>query len=105
MRVGFISDLHIDRNMEILPIQYLKTFVHMSKKQKLEMLIIGGDISNHYSTTIHFVEELQKRAEIFVYFIPGNHDFWEEPDAAKEDRKSTRLNSSHVAISYAVFCL
>src|SRR5690625_5364917 len=23
---------------------------------------------------------------------------------AKEDRKSTRLNSSHVAISYAVFC-
>src|SRR5439155_16586401 len=24
---------------------------------------------------------------------------------AKTDRKSTRLNSSHVAISYAVFCL
>src|SRR5690625_7039018 len=24
---------------------------------------------------------------------------------AMEDRKSTRLNSSHVAISYAVFCL
>src|SRR5437870_8213028 len=32
------------------------------------------------------------------------------PDATRprgcwEDRKSTRLNSSHVAISYAVFCL
>src|SRR5690625_6382070 len=26
-------------------------------------------------------------------------------DEALEDRKSTRLNSSHVAISYAVFCL
>src|SRR5439155_21956105 len=25
--------------------------------------------------------------------------------ARKRDRKSTRLNSSHVAISYAVFCL
>src|SRR5699024_11234439 len=25
--------------------------------------------------------------------------------AAMEDRKSTRLNSSHVSISYAVFCL
>src|SRR5439155_22340387 len=24
---------------------------------------------------------------------------------SKQDRKSTRLNSSHVAISYAVFCL
>src|SRR5690625_5399879 len=26
-------------------------------------------------------------------------------DVAWKDRKSTRLNSSHVAISYAVFCL
>src|SRR5690625_6782274 len=30
----------------------------------------------------------------------------DEPDPwADQDRKSTRLNSSHVAISYAVFCL
>src|SRR5690554_6844615 len=27
------------------------------------------------------------------------------PDNKKADRKSTRLNSSHVRISYAVFCL
>src|SRR5690625_7054745 len=27
------------------------------------------------------------------------------PDGRPGDRKSTRLNSSHVAISYAVFCL
>src|SRR6266702_5869524 len=27
------------------------------------------------------------------------------PDPREIDRKSTRLNSSHVAISYAVFCL
>src|SRR5699024_8376867 len=27
------------------------------------------------------------------------------PDGTKVDRKSTRLNSSHVSISYAVFCL
>src|SRR5690606_42092819 len=29
----------------------------------------------------------------------------EEEEAGGEDRKSTRLNSSHVKISYAVFCL
>src|SRR2546430_12231199 len=29
----------------------------------------------------------------------------EELRSAKEDRKSTRLNSSHSQISYAVFCL
>src|SRR5436305_12457826 len=28
-----------------------------------------------------------------------------QPVAGPEDRKSTRLNSSHVRISYAVFCL
>src|SRR5688572_31489222 len=28
-----------------------------------------------------------------------------DSDAAAEDRKSTRLNSSHSQISYAVFCL
>src|SRR3989442_2999411 len=27
------------------------------------------------------------------------------PDQLEKDRKSTRLNSSHVRISYAVFCL
>src|SRR5205085_8683860 len=29
----------------------------------------------------------------------------DEADGADEDRKSTRLNSSHSQISYAVFCL
>src|SRR5476651_2863006 len=28
-----------------------------------------------------------------------------DPTAARQDRKSTRLNSSHANISYAVFCL
>src|SRR5690625_5765607 len=39
--------------------------------------------------------------EMQAAFITGETDFseWDE------DRKSTRLNSSHVAISYAVFCL
>src|SRR5690242_21574472 len=34
---------------------------------------------------------------------PGHAD--RDDVAAGEDRKSTRLNSSHMSISYAVFCL
>src|SRR5207253_7029961 len=34
---------------------------------------------------------------------PLNANHW--PSSGELDRKSTRLNSSHVAISYAVFCL
>src|SRR5690625_1462876 len=44
--------------------------------------------------------------------VPGEYDFLRTGQilftylhlAADKDRKSTRLNSSHVAISYAVFC-
>src|SRR5699024_12491769 len=42
--------------------------------------------------------------------LPGGvHDLVEHADVGSrlivQDRKSTRLNSSHVSISYAVFCL
>src|SRR5690625_6103011 len=35
-----------------------------------------------------------------AYDVPPGHQ-----PISRQDRKSTRLNSSHVAISYAVFCL
>src|SRR5207253_2658186 len=35
----------------------------------------------------------------------GRFDWRQQPPLTEADRKSTRLNSSHVAISYAVFCL
>src|SRR5690625_5906465 len=40
-------------------------------------------------------------------FVKASLTAWlsEEADLCEEDRKSTRLNSSHVDISYAVFCL
>src|ERR1035438_10617718 len=37
---------------------------------------------------------------------PARKVFYAHPEAARRlDRKSTRLNSSHLGISYAVFCL
>src|SRR2546426_7212391 len=36
---------------------------------------------------------------------PFNNPVNFEPASRLEDRKSTRLNSSHLVISYAVFCL
>src|SRR5690625_5668913 len=48
-----------------------------------------------------FIEVAQIMDEIFWYQAYGDKDEL----LSKVDRKSTRLNSSHVAISYAVFCL
>src|SRR5690625_6316732 len=46
-------------------------------------------------------------AEVNDYFTTyiGRQPVVITRDKNNEDRKSTRLNSSHVAISYAVFCL
>src|SRR3712207_8923843 len=40
-----------------------------------------------------------------VFFNMGVHHAREWPSSEHTDRKSTRLNSSHANISYAVFCL
>src|SRR3989454_3651074 len=42
--------------------------------------------------------------ENYVCGSPRNYSQYCNPDVDK-DRKSTRLNSSHLVISYAVFCL
>src|SRR5207253_6628522 len=45
-----------------------------------------------------------KNPRFATYRVPRFRDV-PEIEAVLLDRKSTRLNSSHVAISYAVFCL
>src|SRR5699024_363628 len=47
----------------------------------------------------NFLYNLEKLFPIFTIYIKH------EQDIRSRDRKSTRLNSSHVSISYAVFCL
>src|SRR3989442_9001687 len=64
-----------------------------------------------YTTLFRSVENLLRRPDVanfFRSFFPGHR---QQPvqiiaaDRGFRDRKSTRLNSSHVRISYAVFCL
>src|SRR3712207_7700090 len=47
------------------------------------------------------LERLQARVEL----EPAHPVLADQPPRAEQDRKSTRLNSSHANISYAVFCL
>src|SRR5699024_11651353 len=61
----------------------------------------------------HPVETGVPRPDRSVAFIVGHHHHVPSeprvqpaaPAGFGQDRKSTRLNSSHVSISYAVFCL
>src|SRR5690625_5455974 len=58
---------------------------------------INGEMSHADETIVHSPSDTTKTYTT----SEGDH---EEEDEVKQDRKSTRLNSSHVAISYAVFC-
>src|SRR5207249_8153488 len=52
----------------------------------------------------HAVSFPVKRNHSIVRLRNVDRTYWQER-SGKRDRKSTRLNSSHVSISYAVFCL
>src|SRR5439155_25789429 len=52
------------------------------------------------------IAKIQRERLIDCSWRPaGRPRFSGTPGGHRRDRKSTRLNSSHVAISYAVFCL
>lgn len=78
MRVSFISDLHVDLNRYAPMSVYRYELSLLIEEEASDLLVIGGDISNDVRTTLSFVEGLEMDLGIPVYFIPGNHDFWEE---------------------------
>src|SRR3712207_8952028 len=63
------------------------------KKQNERVLLVAADV--YRPAAIKQLQVLGEQVEVPVYAEEGH----------QEDRKSTRLNSSHANISYAVFCL
>src|SRR5690606_41973167 len=53
----------------------------------------------------HRPHQLRRRVDIHFGVHSGHGSSCYLSLSASQDRKSTRLNSSHVKISYAVFCL
>src|SRR5690554_7791323 len=71
----------------------------------LRSTVIGNAIKNLYlktGATVHGINHLGDWGTQFGKMIVA-YKLWGNEEAI--NRKSTRLNSSHVRISYAVFCL
>src|SRR5690606_41809639 len=83
------SDLQLLEASKRVDLTQVKTSISISKWIKLRL----GDTLRVviYHNRRHIVQALK--------LVPS------VPSGTKTDRKSTRLNSSHVKISYAVFCL
>src|SRR5690625_2338993 len=62
--------------------------------------LAGGAV--HGESAVEGVDELSGLVDADAHALAG---FGGDEGFEQVDRKSTRLNSSHVAISYAVFCL
>src|SRR5690625_6502855 len=69
--------------------------IHKSKGLEFPIVILGGMDKQFNLQDLNQKYLLHKDLGFASKYI----------DPVKRDRKSTRLNSSHVAISYAVFCL
>src|SRR5437870_11459814 len=61
-------------------------------------------VGRSYQPNIHFLRPRASQALEFS-LLQNTQELWLKFQRDITDRKSTRLNSSHVAISYAVFCL
>src|SRR5690625_5805528 len=72
---------------------------HVEPHQDQVRFTANDDASGEAVVTYEVVDETGRTgsARLTLTIVPR--------DAPNTDRKSTRLNSSHVAISYAVFCL
>src|SRR5690606_41860879 len=80
--------------------------IDLQEDQKTLIRVIAEVASGHTATTKRGMGELRK-AKGAVEILgrhAGRHDVLGAALGVLGDRKSTRLNSSHVKSSYAVFC-
>ncbi|PKK40634.1 hypothetical protein ABB02_00083 [Clostridiaceae bacterium JG1575] len=82
MKLALISDLHIDTNAAY---DVAGTLLGLLREKEAGALVIAGDISSHWKTSLDFVEALEALWGRPVYFVPGNHEYYQRgadtPDA------------------------
>lgn len=76
MKIGTIADLHIDRHPKLEAETYLEALTHVVKQRRIDLLLIAGDMSNHFQQSYQFIVDLKERCAIPIFFVPGNHDYW-----------------------------
>src|SRR5690606_40066153 len=96
-----IRDLHsfpTRRSSDLVKV--VRFYINSEKREEFYM----KDGKRHGACTMWHVNGKKKtECNYFEDVYDGEYTEWF--DDGNKDRKSTRLNSSHVKISYAVFCL
>ena len=95
-----LSEEPIEENIEICK-RYLELMAKMGMTLEIELGITGGEEDGVDNTDVDD-SKLYTQPEEVAY---AYEELSKISNQFTIDRKSTRLNSSHVVISYAVFCL
>src|SRR3989337_2415182 len=79
----------------------------LSPLNQVRLLVAVFFFFNDTATTEIYTLSLHDALPIcyWISIIYNQYLFWGRKSLRQQDRKSTRLNSSHGSISYAVFCL
>src|SRR5690625_4368131 len=94
--IGKETRKKVEASMKALDYQPNQIARALLKNQSSVIGLIVPDISHpFFAELINWIESTASEHDLKVLVC----------NSLQEDRKSTRLNSSHVAISYAVFCL
>src|SRR5699024_11943905 len=82
-------------------------YKHMSERLRAKKQAVEEVFQQEVHARDHYVQTilatLPKREDAHIVQVLGEEHY--NMNQVIRDRKSTRLNSSHVSISYAVFCL
>lgn len=81
MKAAILSDIHLDYNEGQ---DVLDCIAHRVNEEHAEVILLAGDISPYVDTTLQAVKELEALAGMPVYYVPGNHDLWKQPDRPDE---------------------
>ena len=86
MKIGILSDIHVDLEHPE-PQKVSEGIVAAIKENRIDTMIIAGDVANDYELTLRTLAGIEKAAGVRCLFVPGNHDIWNEnhPDKTSWD--------------------
>ncbi|MEH6941692.1 metallophosphoesterase [Bacillus sp. JJ722] len=76
MKIAVLSDIHLDMNSNFVGEDLLPILVETLIEKEPDLIVIAGDLSDHVSSTIQMLDEIEKSINVKTLFIPGNHDIW-----------------------------
>lgn len=74
MKIGVISDIHIDEQYSKK--ELLSTLSECINEKNVDVMLVAGDISENYNSSINFMRKLNSNINAKLYYTAGNHDLW-----------------------------